>query len=259
MTHYDKRIYLIRTLLTENPVYRAFGMPPDEQGQKDLLRALMNIRDPLPIGIEFQQIQDEYLREEIALSGIVDVNTIPATMRSDHVFIWQGDITTLRVDAIVNSANSGMCGCFRPLHNCIDNRIHSRAGIELRLRCFELMQRQGSKEKTGLAKLTPAYNLPCKYILHTVGPIVDGRLTKRHRDALRACYISCLRMADTVKLKSLAFCCISTGNYGFPSKKAAEIAVKTVLEYLDGDTELEQIVFCVYTDSDRKIYENLLR
>lgn len=258
MTHDEKRMYLIRTLLIEDPEYRAFGMPPDEQGRKDLLRALMNVREPLPIGEEFRQIQDEYLREDIALSGIVDANTLPATVRSDHICLWRGDITTLRIDAVVNSANPGMCGCFRPLHGCIDNAIHTRAGIELRLKCFELMRNQSGKEKAGLAKLTPAYNLPCKYIIHTVAPNIDGRPARRDRDTLRSCYISCLRMADAVKIKSLAFCCISAGACGFPNRKAAEIAVRTVLEYFENGTELEQVVFCVHKDIDFRIYNKLL-
>ena len=175
------------------------------------------------------------------------------------LYLWRGDITALRCDAIVNAANSGMTGCYVPNHRCIDNCIHTFAGVQLRLYCEEMMEAQGHAEPTGQAKITPAYNLPCRYVLHTVGPIVGGRLTETHCRQLADCYRSCLSLAAENELKSVAFCCISTGEFHFPNEKAAEIAVATVKEFLaQNKTSVEKVIFNVFKDRDREIYEELL-
>ena len=232
MEHNEQRVWMIEQLLNEDEAYKGYGIPSDAQEQKNMLRALMNIRPPRKISKDFLDIQDEYLSVENEAAGIVDVDTLSPCSSDKRLYIWQGDITTIKIDAIVNAANSGMTGCYRALHNCIDNCIHSRAGIQLRLKCNDIIQQQGHEEPTGQAKITPAYNLPCKYVLHTVGPIVDGRLTQQHCDLLASCYHSSLEVAEKNGLHSIAFCCISTGVFMFPKERAAEIAVQTVKEYL---------------------------
>lgn len=170
----------------------------------------------------------------------------------------RGDITTLRCDAIVNAANSGMTGCYVPNHRCIDNAIHTYAGVELRLACEKLMEQQGCPEPTGRAKITPAFNLPCRYVLHTVGPIVQDRVTRRDRELLASCYRSCLELAAENGLESVAFCCISTGIFRFPNQPAAQIAVKTVRDFLVGNTSVKKVIFNVFKDRDNEIYHRLL-
>ena len=258
MEHNEQRIWMINQLLSEEEDYRGCQIPDDTQEQKNLLRALMNVRPPRAISKAFLDIQDEYLSAENEAAGIVDVDTLSSCSSDKRLYIWQGDITTIRIDAIVNAANSGMTGCYRPLHNCIDNCIHTRAGIQLRLRCNDIIRQQGHEEPTGQAKITPAYNLPCKYVLHTVGPIVDGRLTQRHCDLLASCYRSCLDLAEENSLHSIAFCCISTGVFMFPKERAAEIAVQTVKDYLEVHSGIEKVVFNVFSDADREIYESIL-
>ncbi len=260
MTHSEQRVWMIQRLLEENPRYAGHPIPASADAQKDMLRALMNVREPMPISSEFLGIQDEYLSRENALSGITDVDDLEPSALDDRICLWQGDITTLKAGAIVNAANSQLCGCFRSLHNCIDNIIHSRSGIQLRLTCHDIMQRQGYEEPTGQAKLTPAYNLPCDYVLHTVGPIVEGRLTKEHEEQLASCYRSCLGLAAANGIKSVAFCCISTGVFMFPNDRAAHIAVDTVRQCLDSGScaGVERVVFNVFKDVDRRIYEGLL-
>ena len=256
MTRSEKRLYLIRALLAEREEYRRVRIPEGEREQRELLRALMNVRPAAPVSEEFLAVQDEYLKEVIAERGVTSPEEL--TPVRGGLYLWQGDITTLACDAIVNAANSGMTGCYRPCHNCIDNCIHTYAGIQLRLRCAELMDAQGHEEPTGQARITPAYNLPCRYVLHTVGPIVEGALTQRHCDLLASCYRSCLELAEENSLHSIAFCCISTGVFMFPKEKAAEIAFQTVKDYLDAHSGIEKVVFNVFTDADRKIYENIL-
>jgi len=258
MTHEEQRRYLIRELLAENTQYRDIEVPTDEQGQRDLLRALMNVRPPMPIGEEFLKVQDEYLTAERDMAGIVDGGSLPPTRADERLVLWQGDITTLKVDAIVNAANSAMRGCFHALHSCIDNIVHTKSGIQLRLYCDELMNQQGYEEPTGQAKITPAFNLPCRYILHTVGPIVERRVSQRDRKLLASCYRSCLELAAEHGLESIAFCCISTGVFHFPNQEAAEIAVKTVAEFLRRDTSIRKVIFNVFKDVDKEIYRNLL-
>ena len=256
MTREDKRIYLIKTLLNEQSRYRNIEIPTDTQGQKDLLRSLMNVRMPAPLSDEYIGIESEYLKEETAVKGITRLADL--TPVEDEIYLWQGDITTLECGAIVNAANSQMLGCFQPLHNCIDNCIHTFAGLRLRNKCAELMQKQGHEEPTGQAKITPAYDLPCKYVIHTVGPIVNGRLTAKHEERLASCYVSCLKLAEENGLGSIAFCCISTGVFGFPQRRAAEIAVQTVREYKAKTHSKIEVIFNVFKNEDYDIYRDLL-
>ena len=243
--------------MRERPQYREITIPQDEAEQKRLLRSLVNVRRPENISDDFLAIQDEYLQEETAAKGITDLADLSPV--SDGIYLWQGDITTLRCGAIVNAANSGMTGCYQPCHNCIDNCIHTYAGIQLRLACAEIMEKQGYEEPTGQAKITPAFNLPCQYVIHTVGPIVQGALTKRHCELLASCYQSCLKLADANSVESVAFCCISTGVFMFPSEKAAEIAVQTVKEYKAETNSQIEVIFNVFRDADYQIYRELLR
>ena len=257
MNQIEKRLFLIQALLRERPEYRDFGVPSDAAGQRQLLRGLMNVRRPANIGAEFLQVQDDYLQSETAGKGITDVADL--TPVQPGLYLWQGDITTLKCDAVVNAANSGMTGCYIPNHRCIDNAIHTYAGVELRLACAELMEKQGHPEPTGQAKITPAFNLPCRYVLHTVGPIIGGRVSRHDRELLASCYRSCLELAAENHLESVAFCCISTGEFHFPNELAAEIAVRTVREFLQKQTSVKKVIFNVFKDQDKAIYEKLLR
>ncbi len=257
MNQSEKRLFLIRSLLKEKPEYRDLRIPAEPESQRQLLRGLMNIRAPQRIDAEFLKIQDAYLQGENATKGVTDVaDLVPV---QPGLYLWQGDITTLKCDAIVNAANSGMTGCYIPNHRCIDNAIHTYAGVELRLACAELMAKQGRPEPTGRAKITPAFNLPCRYVLHTVGPIISGRVTKADKVLLASCYRSCLELAAENKLESVAFCCISTGEFHFPNDLAAEIAIETVKEFLKRQTSVKEVIFNVFKDLDKAIYEKLLR
>ncbi len=256
MTQTERRLYLIKALLKEQPRYAGMEIPTDEQAQKRLLRSLFNIRMPRPASQEFLAVQDAYLQEETRCKGITDLTDLRPVQEA--IYLWQGDITTLRCDAIVNAANSQMLGCFIPCHGCIDNAIHTFAGIQLRLACAELMQRQGREEETGKAKITPAFNLPCRYVLHTVGPIVGGPLTRRDKALLASCYRSCLELAEQHGVKSIAFCCISTGEFHFPNEKAAEIAIQTVNEYRERTNSKIEVIFNVFKETDLSIYRKLL-
>ena len=254
MTQAERRKYLIKYLLSERE--ESADIPLSEYGQKRLLRSLFNIRMPKETSEDFLQIQDEYLQEENRRKGITDIADLQPVQA--EIYLWQGDITTLKCDAIVNAANSQMLGCFNPCHDCIDNAIHTFAGVQLRHACNEIMQKQGHNEPTGQAKITPAYNLPCKFVLHTVGPIVSGYLTNEDRELLKSCYLSCLKLAEESDCKSLAFCCISTGVFGFPQKEAAEIAVNTVKEYKETTGSDIKVIFNVFKDDDLMIYRDLL-
>ena len=258
MTHNEKRIFLIKELLAELPQYRDMQIPMDEDEQKMLLRSLMNIRSPRRISEDFLEIQDEYLTEEVVEKGITDSASLPVSPTNNRLVLWRGDIATLKIDAIVNAANSALRGCFVPCHSCVDNIIHSVSGIQLRLACDKIMNEQGYDEPTGRAKITPAYNLPCQFVLHTVGPIVSGMLMETHCRQLADCYRSCLELAADKGLKSIAFCCISTGEFHFPQKKAAEIAVQTVTRFLQTDERIEKVVFNVFKQEDYDIYKRLL-
>lgn len=256
MNQSERRLFLIQSLLKENLEYRDMSIPADADAQRQLLRGLLNIREPRRIGADFLQIQDEYLQEETAAKGITDAADLAPLQPG--LYLWQGDITTLKCDAIVNAANSGMTGCYCPNHGCIDNAIHTYAGVQLRLACAEIMDRQGHPEPTGQAKITPAFNLPCRYVLHTVGPIINGRVTQRDRALLASCYRSCLELAAENGLESVAFCCISTGEFHFPNEQAAEIAVQTVKAFLKKQTSVKKVIFNVFKDMDKKIYAGLL-
>jgi O-acetyl-ADP-ribose deacetylase (regulator of RNase III) len=258
MTQNERIQYLIDELLTESPHYKETGIPdaPDEQWR--LLRSLMNVRPAVPIRDDFLKIQNEYLTERIAERGVVDAHTLPATALDPLFVVWKGDITTLRIDAIVNAANSRMEGCWQPCHACIDNCIHTFSGVQLRMRCHEIMMKQGHEEPIGRAKITPGYNLPAKYVLHTVGPIIDRGPSKRDCDLLASCYVSCLKLAEGNGCPGIAFCCISTGVFRFPQDKAAEIAVQTVKEFLNNGSTIERVVFNVFTPEDELIYRRML-
>lgn len=256
MNQGERRMFLIRELLQENAQYRDVEIPAGEEEQRQLLRGLMNVRLPGRIGREFLKVQDEYLQAETAAKGITELNDLRPV--AEGIYLWQGDITTLRCDAIVNAANSGMTGCYVPNHRCIDNCIHSFSGIQLRMECAEMMRMQGHEEETGKAKITKAYNLPCRYILHTVGPIISGTPTKTDCELLAGCYRSCLELAAENGLESVAFCCISTGEFHFPNDRAAQIAVGTVKEFMVQETSVKKVVFNVFKNPDKEIYRKLL-
>lgn len=257
MNQRERREYLIQYLMKESASYKGVQIPNDENSQKQLLRGLMNLRSPGIISDDFLRIQDEYLKEIIAARGIVGMKELRPV--SEGIYVWQGDITRLAVDAIVNAANSGMTGCYQPNHTCIDNCIHTFSGVQLRMKCAEIMNAQGYEEPTGQAKITPAYNLPCKYVLHTVGPIIYDEVRKEDEELLASCYDSCLALAEENECKSVAFCCISTGVFRFPNQRAAEIAVDTIRIYKKENNSQIEVIFNVWKDIDKRIYEELLR
>ena len=256
MNQSDRRLFLIQSLLRERPSCQKQIIPTDSERQRVLLRGLMNVRNPHPVSPEFLETQDTYLWEETAKKGITDIRDLPPMQPG--LYLWQGDITTLKCDAIVNAANSGLTGCYIPNHRCIDNAIHTYAGVELRLACEAIIRAQGHPEPTGRAKITPAFNLPCKYVLHTVGPIIGSQVTDRDKALLASCYRSCLELAAMYDLESVAFCCISTGEFHFPNDLAAEIAVGTVKEFLKQQTSVKKVIFNVFKDLDKQIYRRLL-
>ena len=258
MTQDERREYLIQYLLKEKIPFGRQNIPTDKQGQENLLRSLMNVRPPRPISNDFLKIQDEYLTERNIERGITDVDTLAPVKSDSRLYIWQGDITTLKCDVIVNACNSQMLGCFSPMHACIDNFIHTYAGMELRLKMHEIMAKQGHEEETGKAKITSGYNLPTKYILHTVGPIIQWKVTKEDEDLLASCYTECLKLAADTGVESIAFCCLSTGVFRFPQQRAAEIATNTVKQYLNKDSRIKKVIFNVFKDEDLKIYSGLL-
>ena len=252
---------LLRMLMRERPEYSRLTIPADVAGRRELLRALMNVRHPAPLSDELMRLQDEELSCQREEKGVVTLEEIPVSPLYPHLRLWQGDITRLKVDAIVNAANSQMLGCFVPLHKCIDNAIHSAAGMELRAECDSIMKHQGHSVPKKKKKITRGYNLPANWVIHTVGPIVYGpQPTDEDCRLLADCYRNCLELADSKGLTSIAFCCISTGEFRFPHAKAAEIAVNTVEQFLAGapDTTLSTIVFNVFKDEDLILYKKLL-
>lgn len=255
MEQMERRKYLIEYLLSERN--ESAAIPNDTEAQKRLFRALVNVRMPKSASREFLKIQGEYLREELRLKGITDIAELKPVM--PDIYLWKGDITTLKCDAIVNAANSRMLGCFYPNHKCIDNAIHTFAGVELRKSCHDIMSLQGGEEPVGRAKITPGYNLPCRYIIHTVGPMVFGALDEKYEKQLSDCYRSCLALADKNFLESIAFCCISTGEFRFPNERAAKIAVQTVGEYKKETKSKIKVIFNVFKEYDHEIYKKLLR
>ncbi len=247
-------------LLAEMPEYRlqAGGFPPDDAAQRRLLRSLMNVRPPMPLRRDFLALQDTLLSEEREARGAVEADSLPVTAGNPRLALWRGDITRLRADAVVDADNSALLGCFCPCHGCVDNAIHSAAGLQLRDECGRIMRAQGHPEPAGQAKLTGGYNLPARYVLHTVGPVVQGRVTRRDREELASCYRSCLRLAAEHGLESVAFCCISTGEFHFPNQEAAGIAVETVTEFLRGNSVIRKVIFNVFTDTDEAVYRRAL-
>lgn len=244
-------------LLKDMPEYttQAQAFPQEENAQWQLFRSLVNVREPGDMPEAFYTLQDLFLQREIAAKGITRWRSL--STRQSRISLWKGDITTLEADAIVNAANSGMTGCYCPCHGCIDNAIHTYAGIQLRKACAEMMERQGHPEPTGQAKITPAFNLPSRYVIHTVGPIVQGQLTQQHKDLLARCYRSCLQKADEHVLESIAFCCISTGEFHFPNEEAAQIALREVQEYHRSGGQCH-VIFNVFGDKDWLTYDRLL-
>lgn len=255
MNQIERLDYLINYLLDESEIITY--IPKTLSDKKLLLRTLMNIREPKPISKEFISIQDAYLQEELANKKVTGISQLK--LLQDHIYLYQGDITLLKVDAIVNAANNQMLGCFIPNHRCIDNAIHTYAGIQLRLECYNIMKVQETLEPTGKAKITKGYNLPANYVIHTVGPIIQGKLTNHDCELLKSCYRSCLELADAYQLKSLAFCCISTGEFRFPQYDAATIAIETVKEYIQQTHTEMEVIFNVFKDEDKQIYEQILK
>ncbi|MBQ6774505.1 MAG: protein-ADP-ribose hydrolase [Synergistaceae bacterium] len=245
---------LINFLLDEMPEYKHDAANITDK--RILLRSLMNLRPPMKLDKNFLELQDEFLSHELELKGIIDSDSIPASCPG--ISLWQGDITRLKAGAIVNAANNKLLGCFIPCHRCIDNAVHSAAGLQLRDECYKLMLAQGHDELTGQAKITRAYNLPCDYVIHTVGPVVTGALTPKHCGELESCYKSCLELAEKNNIESLAFCCISTGEFHFPNDTAAKIAVKTVKNFLEESHSRIKIIFNVFKDLDYEIYKKEL-
>ncbi len=246
---------MVEYLLREKPQYKNVAIPDSESDLWNLVRSLMNLREPHPVSEEFLKVQDEYLYSALNERGVVDIEDLEPTRCDGRLYLWQGDITRLKVGAIVNAANSAMLGCFSPCHGCIDNAIHTYAGIQLREECATLMERQGHAERTGEAKITSAYNLPSDHVIHTVGPIVGGRLTREHEILLMRCYSACIKIALENSIRSIAFCCISTGEFMFPQQRAAEIAISTVKSELKDDLK---VIFNVFKQSDHDIYSGLL-
>ena len=245
---------LIEYLLSERNDLEDITIPENDRDKFRLYRSLVNIRPAVKADESFLLAEDEYLTGLSQSRGITDIADLAPI--ENGIYLWRGDITTLRCGAIVNAANSGMTGCYRPCHNCIDNCIHTFAGVRLRYKCGEIMRAQGHEEKTGKAKLTPAYNLPCDHVIHTVEPIVQGRLTDEHCRLLESSYKSCLDLAVQNGIRSIAFCCISTGVFGFPKKEAANIAVNTVREFRK--THDIKVIFNVFGGDDYEIYKRLL-
>lgn len=261
MTQDERLEYLIKYLLAEKREYEGTVIPESVGERRRLLRALMNVRAPSAIGVDFLAVQDEYLQARLTERGVQRVENL--TPVEPGIYLWQGDITTLAADGIVNAANSGMTGCYVPNHGCIDNAIHTYAGIQLRLECACIecaciMAAQGHEEPTGMAKITNAYNLPARRVLHTVGPIVRGAPTLRDCELLASCYRSCLELAAEHALESIAFCCISTGEFGFPNRPAADIAVKTVRDFRARTGSEMKVIFNVFKDKDYEIYADHL-
>lgn len=260
--------FLVRALLREAGREGAVPVPDDMGEAFDLFRSLCNVRPPLPADPEFLRVQDLMLGRLASLRGVTLASELPACSSDGRLALWHGDITTLRADAIVNAANSQMLGCFQPMHGCIDNVIHTMAGIQLRLACAEMMAAQGHEEPVGHAKVTPGFNLPAKHVIHTVGPLIEGMPTRRHQEQLAACYTSCLDAAHKEGCATVAFPCISTGAFMFPNEQAARIAVDSVRSWLDRQDRtahaageepvVHKVVFDLYTQEDMDAYQGIL-
>ena len=255
----NKIDYLINELIKENIKYKGIEIPKNYDDKVILLRSLMNVREPKVASKKFLEVQDAFLQEQAKEKGIVKLEDIDTIPNNNIISIYQGDITRLEVDAIVNAANSQLLGCFVPCHGCIDNMIHFCSGLQLRNECNEIMKKQGHLEESGGAKITSAYNLPSKYIIYTVGPIVYDSPTTKLENDLKSCYKSILKCAVKNNIRSIAFCCISTGEFHFPNRRAAEIAISTVDEFLKvNEDKFDRIIFNVFKDIDYEIYNELL-
>ena len=258
MTQQERLRYLVEGLVAEyNEKYNEhIDIPVIEEEQFTLFRSLCNIRPAGGMPLEWMKIESEYLNILAHEKGIVTINDMKE--RAPQIYLWQGDITRLSVDAIVNAANNKLLGCFAPNHKCIDNEIHTFAGIELRMECARTTEYMDMPEKTGVARMTYGYNLPAKHVIHTVGPIIYEAVTDNERRELASCYRSCLQLANAYNLHSIAFCCISTGEFRFPNEEAARIAVHTVRTYLKETNSKIKVVFNVFKDIDYDIYNKLL-
>lgn len=263
ITQEQRLDFLVEAFKADSDEYKNHETPEDTGGKRRILRSLMNIRMPKKMSADVITVQDEYLRERASDKGMVHLSEIP--LIRDGISIWQGDITRLAVDAIVNAANSQMLGCFVPMHSCIDNCIHTFAGIQLREECNRQMNQlrirngRNYEQPTAVPMLTDGYNLPAKKVIHVVGPIVQYKLTSKLEKDLADCYRNTLDMCQENELKSVAFCCISTGVFHFPNKRAAEIAVNTVSDWMNEHPGgMERVIFNVFKDEDKDIYESLL-
>ena len=252
----ERRKWLIRKLLDENMHYRGYEVPDDIQEQKDMLRSLMNVRIPKDIDEEFLAVQDAYLQQVQEEKGVVTLEDMEELQPG--LYIWKGDITRLEVDAIVNAANKTLLGCMKPLHDCVDNAIHIYAGVQLRQACFELILEQGYEEPVGMAKITPAYNLPSAFVIHTVGPKIVDQPTQIDEDLLAKSYLSVLALAEKNNIESIAIPCLSTGDFNFPKQKAAKIAIQTVKTFIDESSIIKKVIFNVFDDENLAIYQKLL-
>ncbi len=273
MTQEERLDYLLKFFIADSNNYKKLEIPDGISEKRKILRSLMNIRMPRSISNEVLEIQDEYLKTRAQEKGIVYLKDIPTVREaynskkpySNLLSLWQGDITRLACDAIVNAANSQMLGCFLPMHFCIDNSIHTFAGIQLRAECCrqmnKLREKYGSEyeQPTSIPMITDGYNLPAKNIIHVVGPVINGKVGAKRKQELADCYINSLNICKEKNLKSIAFCCISTGVFHFPNNKASEIAVETVTNWLASNNhQMDRIVFNVFKDEDRLLYEKLL-
>ncbi|KIR03849.1 putative ADP-ribose binding module [Lachnospiraceae bacterium TWA4] len=266
MTHSEKIVKLIELLKKEMPEYATKEIPTNEEEQWNMLRGLFNVRPAYPLTTEFITLQDEVLQKITIDKGITDVKELEGTKLDPRFILWKGDITSLKADVIVNAANNHMEGCWVSGHNCIDNNIHSFAGCQMRIEChremFKLKMQYGDSyvQPTAVPMITSGYNLPAKQVIHIVGPVVDGPLSKTHRDELAQCYRASLELAQANRCQSIAFCCISTGVFNFPHGKAAQIAVRTVKKWIAENPEstIQKVVFNVFEDEDYQIYNTLL-
>ncbi len=258
MTQLERLGFLNNILLSELPEYKMQGarFAETKEEQYRLFRSLVNLRPPMKSSSEFLKVEGEFLQQDALDKGIVSMQEL--TPIEDNLYIWQGDITRLGVDAIVNAANDALLGCFVPCHGCIDNAIHTAAGVQLRMECDQIMKEQGHREETGIAKITSGYHLPSKYVIHTVGPIIYGKLTEMDCTLLKSCYRNCLELAIKQGLTSIVFCCISTGEFHFPNEKACEIAVETVKQVLSETKSEIKVVFNVFKEIDYKLYREQL-
>lgn len=274
MTQAERLDLLVEAFKADSVEYRDLDTPDSTEGKQRILRSLMNIRMPREMDAETLRLQDDYLTERNREKGIVTLDWVPTIAESlgskrpfaETLSLWQGDITCLAADAVVNAANSQMLGCFQPCHSCIDNCIHTFAGVQLRSECDRKMRKFRThfgpdyEQPTAVPMLTDGYNLPAKKVVHIVGPIVYDRLTPDLEEDLAACYRNTLDLCAENGLRSVAFCSISTGVFRFPKERASEIAVRTVTGWLDAHPgRMDRVIFNVFSEKDRKIYEQNLR